>query len=541
MPNPAQDVLWLRNRALSSTNVSIAIADARVPDLPLLDVNPSFVKLTGYEPAEAVGRNCRFLQGPRTDPAATRILREAIRAETEARVVILNHRKDGRAFWNEVFLSPVFDQNGITTHFVAAQMDVTSRVRNEESRQLLNDIDGALSNRLNPAEVVQPIAGIVVLSVADFCTIHLTDDTGTIHRSAVATSPALNSMKHLRLAIEDEFARETMPAIVKDCIASGRPLSNRHHMIQESQNTPEQSIGKVSYGVIVAPILGPSRVFGAITIAMDDQIRPIETESEMLAAEIGHRMGNLFEMGRLYSDLQAAIDVRDEFLSIAAHELRTPISSVKGYSQLLLRGLERGTLMPERLRLGLKTIETSASRLSTLTSDLLEVSRNGLNRLPLHLETVSAYGYIADFLDAHVTLKTDPHEFRLVSPDPHISIEVDISRLDQVLSNLSNNAMKYSGPDKPVEFALSAEHGGVAICIQDYGMGLVEEDLERIFQPFQRSRSAMESNIPGMGLGLFISRNIVERHGGTLTAGSDGPGSGTTFRIWLPAVGHDQS
>jgi signal transduction histidine kinase len=228
--------------------------------------------------------------------------------------------------------------------------------------------------------------------------------------------------------------------------------------------------------------------------------------------------------------------VRDEFLSIAAHELRTPISSVKGYSQLLLRGLERGTLIPERLRLGLKTIETSASRLTTLTSDLLEVSRIGLNRIPLRVETVSAHEYISAFLDEHSTLKADPHEFILTSADPDIFIEIDISRLDQVLSNLASNAVKYSAPDKPVEISLSAESGGVAICVRDRGMGLEDEDVERIFQPFQRSKSAIASSIPGMGLGLFISRNIVERHGGTLTALSEGPGTGTTFRVWLPAA-----
>jgi PAS domain S-box-containing protein len=536
MPNPSQDVLWLRNRALASTNVSIAIADARVPDLPLLDVNPSFVKLTGYESKEAVGRNCRFLQGPRTDPATTKVLREAIKAETEAHVVILNHRKDGHAFWNEIILSPVFDQNGNTTHFVAAQMDVTSRVRGEESRQLLNDVDGVLSNRLNPVEVVQPVTEIVVARIADLCMIHLIDEAEEIHRSAVATAPALNANKQLRMAVEDEFAPETIPAIVKDCIASGRPLSNRHHLIRESRRTRGGSIGNVAYGVIVAPIVGPSRVFGAITFAMDDRMWPIEPNDEMLAAEIGHRMGNLFEMGRLYRELQAAIDVRDEFLSIAAHELRTPISSVKGYSQLLLRGLERGTLIPERLRLGLKTIETSASRLTTLTSDLLEVSRIGLNRIPLRVETVSAHEYISAFLDEHSTLKADPHEFILTSADPDIFIEIDISRLDQVLSNLASNAVKYSAPDKPVEISLSAESGGVAICVRDRGMGLEDEDVERIFQPFQRSKSAIASSIPGMGLGLFISRNIVERHGGTLTALSEGPGTGTTFRVWLPAA-----
>jgi signal transduction histidine kinase len=243
----------------------------------------------------------------------------------------------------------------------------------------------------------------------------------------------------------------------------------------------------------------------------------------------------MFEMSRLYSDLQRAIDVRDEFLSIAAHELRTPISSVKGYSQLLLRGLERGTLLPERLRLGLRTIESSATRLATLTNDLLEVSRAGTNRLPLHLESISAFEYVSSVLDEHRMLTPDSHEIELRSEDPEVMIDADVGRLDQVLSNLISNATKYSPADRPIEVELRAEADGVTILMRDHGIGLDERDLERIFQPFQRSSAAIASNVPGMGLGLFISRNIVERHGGTLTASSEGSGRGTTFRIWLPS------
>jgi PAS domain S-box-containing protein len=532
MPNPTQDILWLRNRAQASTNISIVIVDARKPDLPIIDVNPAFVRLTGYTRDEALGLNCRFLQGPRSDRDTARIMAEAIRNEEECSVVILNYRKDGHTFWNEINISPVISQSGTLTHFVAAQMDVTARIRHDDRRQLLSDVDRLLINRVDPSEVIGPTVERIVTDNAEACAIHLFDEAGERTRRAVATSTFLDADPRSRDALLDLMDSDEPPQFVTDCIKSGESTTTLHHQIFTDEN---KNGVHASFGIVVVPIVGPSHMFGAITLVTNDALRVLDRADEEFAYELGHRLGNHFEMGRLYADLQAAVDVRDEFLSIAAHELRTPISSVKGYSQLLLRGLERGTLLPERLRLGLKTIETSASRLSTLTTDLLEVSRNGLNRLPLHLESVSAYEFVTGFLEERRTL-TDTHEFVLKSPDPELWIEADVGRLDQVMANISSNAMKYSDSEHPVELELTSEDGGVAIRIRDRGMGLEPDDQERIFQPFQRSATAISSNIPGMGLGLFISRNIVERHGGSLTAESEGPGTGTTFKVWLPKV-----
>lgn len=343
MPNPSQDVLWLRNRALDSTKVSVAIADARAADLPLIDVNTAFVRLTGYQPKEILGKNCRFLQGARTSKKFAGAMGEAIREARESRVVILNYRKDGRPFWNEVIVSPVYDNVDTLTHFVASQMDVTNQVRDNQFRQLLNDVDTAMADRLDNASALEPVAQLVVDSIADACMIHLKDDHGAIVPMASLTSKPLSTHPVLELAVSTEMTTSVVPGFVRNCIESGKLTSTRFGLT----NDPAQA----RFGIVVAPIVGPAKLFGTVSFAVDEQIRQIDETDRMVAAEIGHRIGSLFEMNQLHSDLQTAIDVRDEFLSIAAHELRTPISSIKGYSQLLLRGLERGTLLPERLRL----------------------------------------------------------------------------------------------------------------------------------------------------------------------------------------------
>src|SRR4051794_33002568 len=124
----------LRERAVVATDIAFTITDPRQPDDPLVWVNPSFTRITGYEYDEAVGRNCRFLQGPATDPATVAEIRTALEEQRAVTTTLLNHRRDGTAFWNQLSISPVFDGEGELVSFVGVQTDVTERVRVEGER-----------------------------------------------------------------------------------------------------------------------------------------------------------------------------------------------------------------------------------------------------------------------------------------------------------------------------------------------------------------------------------------------------------------------
>ena len=122
----------LKERALAAAGEGITIADARLPDMPLIYVNPAFEQVTGYSREEAIGYNCRFLQGPDTDPKAAEIIRSAIREKRGCVVEILNYRKDGTPFWNRLTITPVYNSFGLLTHFIGVQSDVTERRVAEE-------------------------------------------------------------------------------------------------------------------------------------------------------------------------------------------------------------------------------------------------------------------------------------------------------------------------------------------------------------------------------------------------------------------------
>jgi sigma-B regulation protein RsbU (phosphoserine phosphatase) len=128
----AEGQLALKDRALSIAAEGVTIADARLPDMPLIYANTGFERLTGHAVADVLGRNCRFLQGPETEPEAAAEIRRAIRDERECVVEILNYRKDGTSFWNRLSITPVRDGAGVLTHFIGVQSDVTARRRAEE-------------------------------------------------------------------------------------------------------------------------------------------------------------------------------------------------------------------------------------------------------------------------------------------------------------------------------------------------------------------------------------------------------------------------
>ncbi|NJK73967.1 MAG: PAS domain S-box protein [Richelia sp. CSU_2_1] len=131
----AQEILWLYDRAMAATSTGIVISDATNPEHPIIYCNPAFEKMTGYKRREIIGKNCRFLQGNDTDPAALNIIRQALKTESECQVTLKNYRKDGTAFWNALSISPVRDRTGKLTHFIGVQRDITDSKQAEEALQ----------------------------------------------------------------------------------------------------------------------------------------------------------------------------------------------------------------------------------------------------------------------------------------------------------------------------------------------------------------------------------------------------------------------
>lgn len=239
-------------------------------------------------------------------------------------------------------------------------------------------------------------------------------------------------------------------------------------------------------------------------------------------AEQDQRLATLAELARI-SDL----------ISTLAHEMRTPLTSIKGYSTALL--MEDVTFAPETQREFLRFIDEECDVLQTLIHDLLESAVIDAGMLKLELQPVKLPLLVKNVMD-DIARHTQVHHFLIDFPERFPILDADPDRIGQVLRNLLDNAVKYSPEGGLIVVRGEVRKDEVIVSVADQGVGLTPEHLNRLFEKYFRARSTLARHVIGSGLGLPISRTIVESHGGRIWAESQ-LGEGTTFYFTLPLAG----
>ncbi|WP_375742985.1 PAS domain S-box protein [Corallococcus interemptor] len=251
----------------------------------------------------------------------------------------------------------------------------------------------------------------------------------------------------------------------------------------------------------------------------------------VLIEDITERRRAEEERARLYREAQEAIRVRDDFLSIASHELKTPLTPLSLRLATLERRLERG----ENLDPGvLRHARHQLTRLTGLINDLLDASRIEAGRLALHPES-TRFDLLVEHTLAGMEGQKGNHTFEFEHPREPISVHGDTFRLEQVVSNLLENALKYSPDGGTIRVRLSLTDDVAVLSVTDPGIGIPEDQQQQLFDRYFRARNASTRSYGGLGLGLYISRDIVERHGGRIWVESV-PGRGSTFYVALPTL-----
>lgn len=238
------------------------------------------------------------------------------------------------------------------------------------------------------------------------------------------------------------------------------------------------------------------------------------------------------EAEKLARDLNTALEARDEFLSIASHELKSPMTSMKLQAQMNLRHLSKGSenLSFDRVEKFLKSTNAQIDNLSRLVEDMLDISRINLGKLSLHKEQLNLSFVVNEVVDRF--FPDEMSERLTLQVKKNVFIDGDRFRIEQVLTNLMTNAIKY-GDHKPVNVILETSDQEAILSIKDRGIGIAEENLERIFQRFERAISS--SQISGLGLGLYIVKRIIKMHDGSIQVKSK-LGEGSTFIVSLPLI-----
>jgi signal transduction histidine kinase len=240
------------------------------------------------------------------------------------------------------------------------------------------------------------------------------------------------------------------------------------------------------------------------------------------------------ELALANQKLEQANQLKDQFLSMASHELKTPITTIRGNAQVALRRLSKqGDLPPEleTMRTALEKIDEQTRRLNYLVDDLLDLSSIRAGKIELRLEQCDLREICREVIEEQRFLSGRIIE--LESPSLPLMLQCDYNRLSQVIVNLLSNAIKYSPQESPIKVRVDQRDTVAIIQVHDAGKGIPEDQQTQIFEPFYRVPGTAASSKRGMGLGLAISKDIVERHGGRIWCKSQS-GQGTTFFVELP-------
>jgi signal transduction histidine kinase len=417
-----------------------------------------------------------------------------------------------------------------------------ARARAEAAEQrfaFLAEASTLVASSLDYQATLTSIARLAVPHLADWCAVDVVDEDGAPHMLEVAhVDPA--KIELARAVHERLTPGPDAPNALARVLATGRPVLVPHispelqtaHISDPEHLRLVRELGPRS--LMVVPLRARDRTLGALTLASAGSGRVYGTDDLALAEDLARRCALAVDNARLYEQAQQAVRARDEFLSIASHELRTPLAGVKGFAQVLLAAQARGQLTPDQLKRGLQRIDEASNRLNDLIQDLLDVSRIRMGQLLLRPLPIDLAALVREAASRFGEQLDDGHRLVVdlaVDPCP---ILADAHRIEQILMNLLDNAAKYSPHGGELRVQLASDQDGVLLQVRDHGIGLPPESVDTVFEPFGRAPNAARRHIPGMGLGLYICREIAQRHGGRIWAESGGEDQGTTFSLWLP-------
>jgi signal transduction histidine kinase len=287
-------------------------------------------------------------------------------------------------------------------------------------------------------------------------------------------------------------------------------------------------------------MIARGRPIGTITLASGATGRRYGPDDLALAEELARRAAVAVDNARLYRDAQEGIRVRDEFLSTAAHELKTPVAIIKGYAQLLRRRLP--PQQSGRDKRALDALDAECDRINRLVQDFLDVSLAEEGRFELRRERHDLADVVAAVVE-QMQATTSTHRLSLLERRRSV-IDIDKGRVEQVLVNLLGNAIKYSplGGEISVRVAVGAGPAGAAeavVSVRDSGIGIPLDKQGRVFERFYRAHAGTAHEYGGMGIGLHLSRSIMLLHGGRIWFESE-DGRGSTFSFSLPLAEGDE-
>ncbi|MGA9521831.1 MAG: cache domain-containing protein [Myxococcaceae bacterium] len=527
-----------QQRAQELSAVFESITDMVVisdPDGKIVEANPAALRLMGATSVEDLGDDiagfhARYL--PRT--ADGRPLRQeelpsiqAARGEIVAGQEMLLRTGEGRDVLVSASGSPVPDPSGRIALAVLVARDVTEEKQRAREDEALVEIGRALVQDLE----LEAVAGTVLdqsvgLLRADKVLLWLANVPD--RELDLVASRNVSQVDHLRRISFDE------PLMAAVAARTGE-IQRVEDFLEPGGEIPEAwelAIREQIRSMIVFPLKSRGRLVGVLTYAMDT-VRRFSPRELQFHATIADLFAVAIENAQLYQKVREALRLREEFLAAAAHELKTPVATIKLSAETLMR---LGEHLP-RERRWLMAINRQVDRIAHLVEDLLIVVRLREQPPELHTERFDVISLL-EYVTEREERVDAQHPVHLEINADQLMLEADRGLVRELLVHLVGNAMKYSPAGSRIEVSARRSNGAAEIVVQDHGVGISPEHLPHVFEPFYEP---VPSGSPGyvgvISLGLHLSKQIVEAHGGRISCEST-PETGSTFRVTLPLVGY---
>jgi PAS domain S-box-containing protein len=496
----------------------------------MLLVNHQTEVLFGYPPSELLGHSVEmllpnrlsvvhelhradYLEAPHTRPMGTGL-------------ELFGQRRDGSEFPVEVSLGPL--QLGDDLVVMSIIRDVSARKRLEAAERLVAQQRQALLHTLQMA--LGELPGGAYLVRGSEATLVMANHAAM--EVWGATWPVGQPMREFLQTAGVRYFTETGQPMPPEELATLQivrgdlPALQRREVVRRPDGTR-------------MPILLNAVAIDAALLGEEQAEHATAASPQAAPAAVGPERAALVLVQDI-SSVQAAEQLKDEFISVAAHELRTPLSAIQGFASMLevQTALGRGAELVDWQQEAITEIQVATARMDALVNDLLDVTRIQADRLELHLVPLELVAMLRRCL-ARLRMTAELHTLVLEveareAAEP-IVLEADSMRLEQVFGNLLGNAIKYSPEGGPITVTVRADRAAalVEVRIQDTGIGIPAEQQGKMFQRFARASNVHDHQIAGTGLGLFVCRELVERHGGHIWFNS-AEGVGTTFFLTLP-------
>lgn len=487
-----EDLKFLSLVASNTTNIIIITNK----DKKIEWVNNAFTDISGYTLSEVTGHNpASFLQGPQTSAQDINRIREGIRSGKPFMSEIYNYSKEGKGYWIEMFVTPVYDENGVIQRYIAIENDITTRKYNEEQiAKLTKGIENSPT-----AVVITDNEGVI-----EYVNNRFTIVTGYTSQEAIGQTPRI-----LRSGFQNRKFYENLWKTIK----SGKNWSGEFYNLKKDGTYYWES-------ATISPILNSNNEITHFIALKEDITERKQMYDEMLVA---------------LDKAEAATRAKSEFLAIMSHEIRTPMNGVIGMTSLL----SKTPLTEEQLDY-VNTIRSSGDALLTIINDILDFSKIESGRLELELHPFDIRQCVEDVVDLF-WLKASQKGIDLsyyVDPNINHLVMGDITRIRQVLVNLVGNAVKFTESGEVtirvtrISQNTSEKTSTIFFCVKDTGVGIPADKLSKLFTPFTQVDASITRRFGGTGLGLAITTRLIQMMNSSIKVESTlGAGSCFSFEI----------